>query len=305
MSCNVAFGWLGLQPGPEEAGASRPSDYGFGQQLFRPSSTTTSPSRRSASSRPARWSRARPRTSPSRSSPTAAIGQYEVQATPLQMAMVVAGVANSGRRDEAPTSSTRCSRPTSPCSTRPAPKTLDERRDQPEPAPSEADRHDGLGGRPGHRHRRPDPGRSRSPARPAPPRARPEPTAVRLVRVLRARPTTRRLPSRCWSRTRASQRDQISGNGLAAPIARDVMEAVINSDEQVRVERAASPPAAWGRCGGPRTPSSAVRSRSRCSSPSSPTTPRFRQRFANGGAQRRLAAPPAHRHRLRLRGERR
>ena len=75
--------------------------------------------------RPPRASSPTPTTSTSHSTALSAIGQYDVAATPLQMAMVGAGIANGGavmkpvHRAEGARSPT-----TSRCSTRPSPEVL-------------------------------------------------------------------------------------------------------------------------------------------------------------------------------------
>lgn len=79
-SCNTAFGWLGLQLGGQalrdQAGA-----FGFGRQLEIPMGVAPS-------SVPAQMNRPQEAQS--------AIGQYDVLVTPLQVAMVSAGIANGG-----------------------------------------------------------------------------------------------------------------------------------------------------------------------------------------------------------------
>ena len=81
ISCNTAFGSLGLQLGGERLRAQA-AKFGFGDSL-------TVPMRVSTSSVPADLNE--PQAAQS------AIGQYEVKTTPLQMAMVAAGIANGGR----------------------------------------------------------------------------------------------------------------------------------------------------------------------------------------------------------------
>ncbi|WP_226347204.1 peptidoglycan D,D-transpeptidase FtsI family protein [Agilicoccus flavus] len=79
-SCNTAFGWLGLQLGGtalrEQAGK-----FGFGQAV-------EIPMRATASTVPEQLNRPQ--------EAQAAIGQYDVRVTPLQVAMVSAAVANGG-----------------------------------------------------------------------------------------------------------------------------------------------------------------------------------------------------------------
>ena len=80
ISCNTAFGWLGLQLGGDELRAQA-AKFGFGDAL-------KVPMRVEPSIVPAVLDA--PQTAFS------AIGQYEVRVTPLQMAMVSAGIANKG-----------------------------------------------------------------------------------------------------------------------------------------------------------------------------------------------------------------
>jgi len=79
ISCNTAFGWLGLNLGGD-ALREQAAKFGFGDSLRVPMRVTSS-------------------TVPALNAPQsaqAAIGQYEVRATPLQMAMVSAAIANKG-----------------------------------------------------------------------------------------------------------------------------------------------------------------------------------------------------------------
>jgi penicillin-binding protein A len=80
ISCNTAFGWLGLQVGAQ-ALQQQAAKFGFGQALRVPMPVTPSvvPSQLNP-----------PQTAQS------AIGQYDVRVTPLQVAMVAATVANGG-----------------------------------------------------------------------------------------------------------------------------------------------------------------------------------------------------------------
>jgi peptidoglycan glycosyltransferase len=80
ISCNTAFGSLGLELGGERLRAQA-AKFGFGDAL-------QIPLRVSPSSVPADLNA--PQAAQS------AIGQYEVRTTPLQMAMVAAGIANQG-----------------------------------------------------------------------------------------------------------------------------------------------------------------------------------------------------------------
>ncbi len=81
ISCNTAFGALGMDLGGEKLRAQA-AKFGFGDSL-------SIPMRVAPSSVPAELNA--PQTAQS------AIGQYDVRATPLQMAMVAAGIANQGR----------------------------------------------------------------------------------------------------------------------------------------------------------------------------------------------------------------
>jgi peptidoglycan glycosyltransferase len=81
ISCNTAFGSLGLELGGEQLRAQA-AKFGFGDNLQIP--MRVSPSTMPAEINP-------PQAAQS------AIGQYEVRTTPLQMAMVAAGVANQGK----------------------------------------------------------------------------------------------------------------------------------------------------------------------------------------------------------------
>ncbi len=80
ISCNTAFGWLGMQLG-EQALADQAAKFGFGQELELPLKVT-------------------PSTFPSHLTSAqvaqSAIGQFDVRVTPLQIAMVTAGIANKG-----------------------------------------------------------------------------------------------------------------------------------------------------------------------------------------------------------------
>lgn len=79
-SCNTSFGWLGLQVGADALRAQA-AKFGFGDSLSVPMRVTPSrvPDQLNA-----------PQTA------QAAIGQYDVRVTPLQMAMVSAAIANKG-----------------------------------------------------------------------------------------------------------------------------------------------------------------------------------------------------------------
>lgn len=80
ISCNTAFGWLGLKIGPD-ALRDQAAKFGFGEVMRIPMRVTPS-------TVPADLNR--PQTA------QAAIGQYDVRVTPLQVAMVSAAVANRG-----------------------------------------------------------------------------------------------------------------------------------------------------------------------------------------------------------------
>lgn len=81
ISCNTAFGALGMELGGEKLRAQA-AKFAFGDPL-------SVPMRVARSSVPAELNA--PQTAQS------AIGQYDVRTTPLQMAMVAAGIANGGR----------------------------------------------------------------------------------------------------------------------------------------------------------------------------------------------------------------
>ena len=81
ISCNTAFGSLGLELGGEKIRAQA-AKFGFGDSL-------QIPMRVSTSSVPADLNAPQ--------AAQAAIGQFDVRTTPLQMAMVAAGIANQGR----------------------------------------------------------------------------------------------------------------------------------------------------------------------------------------------------------------
>lgn len=80
ISCNTAFGWLGMELGAGTL-AEQAQKFGFGQELRIPLKVT--PSSIPAEADP-------PQTAQS------AIGQRDVRVTPLQVAMVSAGIANDG-----------------------------------------------------------------------------------------------------------------------------------------------------------------------------------------------------------------
>jgi len=80
ISCNTAFGWLGMDLGGDALRAQA-AKFGFGDALRVPMRVT-------ASQVPAQLNAAQ--------TAQAAIGQFDVRVTPLQMAMVSAGIANKG-----------------------------------------------------------------------------------------------------------------------------------------------------------------------------------------------------------------
>jgi len=81
ISCNTAFGTLGLELGGEKIRAQA-AKFGFGDSLQIPMRVTPSTV---------------PADLNAPQSAQAAIGQFDVRTTPLQMAMVAAGIANQGR----------------------------------------------------------------------------------------------------------------------------------------------------------------------------------------------------------------
>lgn len=80
ISCNTAFGWLGMELGADEF-RSQAAKFGIGDRISVPMTVTPS-------SVPAELNA--PQLAQS------AIGQYDVRMTPLQVAMISAGVANNG-----------------------------------------------------------------------------------------------------------------------------------------------------------------------------------------------------------------
>lgn len=80
VSCNTAFGWLGMQLGAEQL-RSQAAKFGVGDSLSIPMRVTPS-------SMPAELDK--PQLAQS------AIGQYDVRVTPLQVAMISSAVANRG-----------------------------------------------------------------------------------------------------------------------------------------------------------------------------------------------------------------
>ena len=92
VSCNVAFAWLGLKVGEKDMRAQSEA-YGFGHRYFTELDDSLTKQAISHFSDPPPGSD----TLDPAFLALSAIGQYDVRATPLQMAMVVAGVANSGK----------------------------------------------------------------------------------------------------------------------------------------------------------------------------------------------------------------
>jgi peptidoglycan glycosyltransferase len=84
-SCNVVFGRLGLEVGAQ-ALAAQAERFGFGDDNYLDELTVV----------PSRFGNAEPDTLNGPETAQSAIGQFDVAATPLQMAMVVAGIANDG-----------------------------------------------------------------------------------------------------------------------------------------------------------------------------------------------------------------
>ena len=166
VSCNVSFGWLGLQLSDDEM-REQAERFGFGQHYLdelSPQAVSAFPDEVDEPQRA-----------------LSAIGQYDVRATPLQMAMVAAGIANGGvvmkpyLVDEI--LSTRPRRPAQDRSGRAVQGRL---------VPDRERAHEDDGGRrrQRHRHQRPDPrhpGRRQDRDGPEPGRT----AALRLVRLLR------------------------------------------------------------------------------------------------------------------------
>lgn len=85
VSCNVAFGDIGMKIGADKLG-EQAAKFGFGEKYF---ADLDDPLTRQARSR-------FPDDPDEPQTALSAIGQFDVAATPLQMAMVVAGIANRG-----------------------------------------------------------------------------------------------------------------------------------------------------------------------------------------------------------------
>ena len=92
VSCNVAFGWLGLKVSEQDM-REQADSYGFGDRYFTELDDSLTKQAISHYSDPPEG---HDKLDPAFRA-LSAIGQYDVRATPLQMAMVVAGVANSGK----------------------------------------------------------------------------------------------------------------------------------------------------------------------------------------------------------------
>ena len=111
QSCNTTFAQLADELGAEEM-REQAEAFGFNQHYLDdlpPQAELELPRRTSTP----------PQTGQS------GIGQFEVPATPLQMAMVAAGIANGGTVMR-PYLVDEVSRPTSTCSTRPSPRSSPE-----------------------------------------------------------------------------------------------------------------------------------------------------------------------------------
>ena len=141
------------------------------------------------------------------------------------MAMVAAGIANGGTVMQPYLVDEVQSPDLSTCSTRPTPRRSEHAIslvDRPRPDPD-----DGRGRRQRHRHAPRRSRASRSPARPAPPRARPtRPPYAWFVSFAPA--DDPKVAVAVLVQDAGVARDEISGSGLAAPIAKAVMEAVIS-----------------------------------------------------------------------------
>ena len=80
ISCNTAFAWLGMQLG-DQALRAQAEKFGFGTSFSVPMTIATSKF---------------PKNPDQAQTAMSAVGQFDVQASPLQMAMVAAGIANDG-----------------------------------------------------------------------------------------------------------------------------------------------------------------------------------------------------------------
>ena len=162
-----------------------------------------------------------------------AIGQFDVRGHPAADGDGGGRHRQRRRRDEALPRRRGARRPTSTCSTRPSRAELHQA-----VSPASAARADRDDGRRSverrHRHARRRSPASRSPARPAPRRPRRGPAAVRLVRLVRPGRRPRGRGGGADRGRRQSRRDEITGGGLAAPIAKAVMEAVLPMTDRRR-----------------------------------------------------------------------
>ncbi|HET7689084.1 MAG TPA: penicillin-binding protein 2 [Nocardioidaceae bacterium] len=210
VSCNVAFGWLGLELGADKL-RDQAEKFGFDQHYLddlngQVDSVFPDPDE--------------PQTALS------AIGQFEVAATPLQMAMVVAGIANDGQvmrpylvdEERAPDLSVLHKADPQPLSGGPAMSPADAAELQ-RMMVSVVEQGTGVtaqipgvevGGKTGTAQSTPE----------RPPYA----WFVSFARVGGQVPVAVAV----LVQDAGVQRDQISGSGLAAPIAKAVMEAVLN-----------------------------------------------------------------------------
>jgi peptidoglycan glycosyltransferase len=210
VSCNVAFGWLGLELGADKL-RDQAERFGFGQHYLddlngQVESVFPDPDE--------------PQTALS------AIGQFEVAATPLQMGMVVAGIANDGQvmrpylvdEERAPDLSVLHKADPQPLTGEPAMNPADAAELQRmmvsvvEQGTGTTARIPGVevGGKTGTAQSTPE----------RPPYA----WFVSFARVNGQVPVAVAV----LVQDAGVERDQISGSGLAAPIAKAVMEAVLN-----------------------------------------------------------------------------
>ena len=287
-SCNTTFAALANEVGAEKMQETA-EGFGFNQPL----------PRRPRARRPSRSS---PRTWTRRETGQSGIGQFEVAATPLQMAMVAAGIANGGIVMK--------------------PYLVDEIRspelDVLDKAEPEEFRRAVSASTAGEVTELMTYTVYQGTASPA---------AIPGVEVAGKTGTAQSgipdVPPYAWFVSFAPADDpqvavaimiqkadiprgEIAGGLLAGPIAKSVMEAVIQMSDRRRRLRGRRPslhastrgsrPVAWARCGAAPTPSWAARSRSSCSRPSTPTT----RRSAPGsrprpGTPRRSTTPTSQR----------
>ena len=186
-----------------------------------------------------------------------AIGQYDVRATPLQMAMVAAAIANRGVAHEALPGAARCAAPTCRCSTTTKPQSLGTAM-SPQIARRSSPTMMVDGRRRRHRHQRPDPRRpgGRQDRHRAAGRRPPPARVVHLVRAGRHDPQV----AVAVIVENGGDAAEISGNGLAAPIAQRGHAGGARADDATRAPTvtarrplpaasSGSPSAAWARCG--------------------------------------------------------